>query len=388
MPTPLRRALPAAALLLVWLVGVVGTMTVTLATLPPTGLDVAYDWLRPYPEWVQALSRWDANHYLDIARDGYQNPIQPAFYPLYPLLVRGVASLGVGLPYAGVLVSWVAALVALVCLRGIARDRFGDEARVARTAVVFLLAPGAFFLAAIYTEALFCALAFAAFLFAGRGQWARTGLVLALLTATRLPALVVLGAIVVEHLAQKGFSLRPWRIGRLDRSTAWLALAPVGVLSWYGWCWAALDDPLASFHAYDIAWTYQVFDPNIAHTLWVNLVKLAGYATAPGGPDVAWLFRDGLGVGTWLVLLGFTVVLARRQPFSWTVLAVGTLVLTSINSNFQAVNRYALVVFPVAVALAGSRRLAGEGRLALVLLPSAAVLFSSAMLFAQARWVG
>ena len=48
-------------------------------------------------EWVRTIltpfARWDSIYFLKIAHDGYQWEQQYAFFPLYPLLMRHLASL-------------------------------------------------------------------------------------------------------------------------------------------------------------------------------------------------------------------------------------------------------------------------------------------------------
>ena len=78
------------------------------------------------------LVRWDALWYLAIAQDGYSGDDalsaekRAAFFPLYPLLVRGVGTLFGGshaaLLLAAYLVSLAAFLVAIAGMWAIARD--------------------------------------------------------------------------------------------------------------------------------------------------------------------------------------------------------------------------------------------------------------------------
>src|SRR3989304_3692512 len=40
------------------------------------------------------LARWDSSHYLKIAQEGYSpGGLERAFFPLYPILIRGLANL-------------------------------------------------------------------------------------------------------------------------------------------------------------------------------------------------------------------------------------------------------------------------------------------------------
>ncbi|ABS05567.1 hypothetical protein Krad_4104 [Kineococcus radiotolerans SRS30216 = ATCC BAA-149] len=382
-----RAAPDLAAVLgpfLVWWVAVVTVTTVSLASIPVV-LDASYDHLRPHPVWVQSLVRWDSNYYLTIAERGYVSPEMPAFFPLYPLLVRLVASTGLAYPVAGILVSAVATVVALTHLRRLAVDHFGPAETLLhqRAVLLFLAGPSAFFLAAVYTESVFCALTFAAFHHARRQHWGRACALLALLTASRSPAVVVVLAVLVEYLTRPGA-----RGHRVDRRVLWFLLTPAGLLAYLGYGARELGDPLAFLHAYDHGWAYQVFDPNVPATVLHVLGEWAALFGADGGPDVQNLFGHGLGPFAWLFCLVVTAASWRRQPAGFTALSLGTLVFVALNSNLQAVNRYVIVLFPVLFAVTGWRHLREESRFGLLLLASGAVMALGAVLFTHAEWVG
>ena len=64
--------------------------------------------------FIDSFARWDTWYYLRIAAGGYGHAPpggiahEAAFFPLYPMLVRGVAELtGLPLLYAGLAVSWI-----------------------------------------------------------------------------------------------------------------------------------------------------------------------------------------------------------------------------------------------------------------------------------------
>ncbi|HEX4992729.1 MAG TPA: hypothetical protein VFV45_05800, partial [Rubrobacteraceae bacterium] len=90
-------------------------------------------------------SHWDGEHYVALAAGGYLQPPEntsPAFFPLYPLLIRGLSTLFGG-PFSqpalsvwGVLVSLLALPFALYFVYRIAEDGWG--ARAARVAVLTL----------------------------------------------------------------------------------------------------------------------------------------------------------------------------------------------------------------------------------------------------------
>jgi hypothetical protein len=171
------------------------------------------------------FARWDSVWYLAIAHDGYgADPARAAFFPLYPLLVRGGgAVLGSDIA-AGVLVSLAcfgAALAVLWRLTALEMD-----APAARGAVwVMALFPMSFFFGAVYSESLYLLLSLGAFWAARRGRWAWAGTLGALAAGSRSTGLVLLVGLLL--LGVRRGDRRRWTV---DRGVAWLALVPVGVL--------------------------------------------------------------------------------------------------------------------------------------------------------------
>ena len=157
--------------------------------------------------------RWDATWFLTIADDGYEGGSRPAFFPLYPMLVRVLGAL-VGLPAAGILVSLAASLVALAVIHRLAERELGaGRARAAVLVVAFF--PTSVFLSAVYSEGLFLALSAGAFWAAKEGRMALAGALGALAAATRS---IGVGLIVPLLLI---------------RRSPWVALVPLGLL---GYC--------------------------------------------------------------------------------------------------------------------------------------------------------
>ena len=189
-------------------------------------------------------SHWDGEHYLALAADGYLRPpgnVSPAFFPLYPLLMRSFAGLFGGpvswgaLSVWGVGISLLALLFALFFVYRIAEDAW--DAGVARGAVLVLaFFPTAFFLNAVYTESLFLALS-AGSLWAAR---VRRDLLLACLfaalaTATRNVGIFLLVPLLIEWFRNR--DLYRWRL-------AYLALAPSGLAAYATYLWLRFGDPL------------------------------------------------------------------------------------------------------------------------------------------------
>src|SRR4051812_31863210 len=169
---------------------------------------------------LSPLARWDSTWYLDIAHSGYGGP-SSAFFPLYPVLVRGFAL--VSAPGALLVSAYLVSLAALAGALYLMHRLVTLELRspdVARDAVLMLaLFPGALWLGAPYSESLFLLLSVGAFYAARTGRWAWAGGCAALASATRSAGIVLLVPLVLLWWGSRERRLRGLR---------WVALAPAG----------------------------------------------------------------------------------------------------------------------------------------------------------------
>jgi Mannosyltransferase (PIG-V) len=205
-------------------------------------------------------SHWDGEHYVALAAGGYLQPpenVSPAFFPLYPLLMRSVAELFGGpvsegaLSLWGPLVSLLFLPLALFFVYRIAEDGFGEQvARATTLAVAFF--PTTFFLNSAYTESLFLALS-AGSLWACR---VRKDLLLAcvlaaLAGATRNVGVFLMAPLFIGWL--KDVRYYRWR-------GVYLALAPSGLIVYAGYLWWRFGDPLL-FYTDQGKWGRQAAGP-------------------------------------------------------------------------------------------------------------------------------
>src|SRR2546423_6862383 len=164
---------------------------------------------------VAPAARWDSVWYLAIAGDGYGHPGRPAFFPVYPLLVRAGGWAIWSRLVAGALISVACLVIALAVIHELARLELGAGA--ARWTVIALAAsPVSFFLSAVYSESLFLARSGGALLSARRGRWWWAGVLAGLAAATRSAGVVLLVPLVL-------FAWPRWRDMRP------LVLVPVGL---------------------------------------------------------------------------------------------------------------------------------------------------------------
>src|SRR4051812_29592214 len=125
------------------------------------------------------LARWDAVWYLRVADSGYgESEARAAFFPLYPLLVRGLAVPFGASPAALLVAAYAVALAtflaALTLLHRLVTLELGR--RLAEPTLLLLAVfPAALYFGAPYAESLFLALSVGAFYAARTGRWAAAG---------------------------------------------------------------------------------------------------------------------------------------------------------------------------------------------------------------------
>jgi hypothetical protein len=277
--------------LLVWVAGVGTLLTYGFGPVRhafnPPGLTRGFGWLGDL--LAGPAARWDAAWYEVIAHYGYRPDLgsftssRDAFFPLYPLGLRALSSIGVPLVLGGVLFSLIALALALYGIHRLttlelartgARSLLGpaplagagapdERARVdvARLAVmVTAFSPMAFFFSAVYSESLYLALSVGLFYAARRGRFAAVGVLGALAAATRSAGVVLLLPALMLYLygpredrpvdfpRARGLAPRY----RLRKDALWLALVPVGLALYAAYLGLAGGDPLSPFHAQDV----------------------------------------------------------------------------------------------------------------------------------------
>jgi len=332
----------------------------------------------------RTFAQWDARWFVQIADHGYAEvPEAAAFFPLYPAAVHGLAWVTGSTLVAGTLISLASAAVAAAVLAELARLLLGNRA-VRDTVLYVALYPVAFVFTAVYSDALFLALAAASFLAAERGRPVVAGVLVALATGTRL-----IGLALVPALA-----LLLWRGRRRIVRLAPLLLAPaaVGLYALY------LDRTIGDAGAFARA---QVTWDRHAATLGplggiVDAVQAAGRGLKTLASADA--FGQEQTVSLWnvshLVLLlaavGLTIVAWQRLgPAYGLYSAVSLLVILSAPATgFPLVSlpRLLLADFPVFLALAAvtlDRPRARET----ILYGFAAVGAAAAIAFSRGIWI-
>src|SRR5829696_3623519 len=201
------------------------------------------------------LARWDSVWYLRIADSGYGDSApRAAFFPLYPLLVRAVATpFGASkgaLLVAAYALSLAGFLGALFLLHRLTELELGR--RLARPTLLLLAVfPAALYFGAPYSESLFLLLAVGGFYAARTDRWAWAGACAGLASATRSA-----GLLLTLPLALTWWGSRP----RRARDVAWLALAPAGIAAYAAWLGLVESDAMRFLDVQE-AWSRELTVP-------------------------------------------------------------------------------------------------------------------------------
>jgi len=278
-----------------WAIVVIGFQALATARFKPQWPDRAQEWTEsfsganyqqghPYllDPFMNNQVAWDSEYYLGIATGGYNEPrvthltpsggrvpdantdmshsisLSYAFFPLYPwatwlaawpLKLLALSPIATA-TLAGIIVSALGTLGAMLALYDLTRDALDHEGAM-RAVFYLLIFPTGFFMIQVYTEGLFVGLAFGCLALLKRKRWLLAALLGAAATLTRAVGIALIIPMLMTWVRtgdwldldlewrQIFFQGLPWRqIGK-----ALLALAPlIAFLVWkYSYLGLAFD---------------------------------------------------------------------------------------------------------------------------------------------------
>ena len=363
-----RRAREAVvAVLPAFAVAKVLTMATMLASIVHAGNPLSWQQLR------DAFDHWDTVAYVDIAAHGYpaQLDYRDVHLPGLPLLIRAASLVTGDLVAAGVLVSAVAEVVALVAVLALVRrERDDATARFAVWAVALL--PLAFFLTAVYTESAFIAGAALSLMFMRAGRFRAAAIAGAFAAAVRLTGLVLVPVMLVELVRHR----------RLRRDGPWTAVILLPLVVYGAYMQVHVGDPLAAIHAQALP-SYGI----TATWPWDGLRVTLATVTSTTDPVNRDIFLREIIAG----LVGMAVVVAAwadlRFPRSFALYCSLVWLLAVSLTFWRSVARYDLALFCAVIVVADMTARVPRLRW-LILVASAAVLVWGSWVFAEGGWIG
>jgi hypothetical protein len=355
-----------------WLAGRVAALLLAFAGVWMLGSTMSGN----VPAYLSRWEQWDAHLFIEWARfgPGYRSHSAhlEAFFPGEPLALRAVHAVGASYVLAGLVISAVAGLVAVLALGRLADFDSGPVAGI-RAPLYLALSPYAVFLVAGYSEALFLAFAVPSWLAARRGRWVAAGVLAGGAALVRIDGLFLGIALLAEWLIARAGRRRPREVAALI--VPWLVTA-----GYFLYLHAVTGDWLAWSHAQREGWGRSFTAPWTAlHTTW-------DAATSPmQGTAYEWSFRaDIVAVFVGLALTITLLVLRRWGEAIYVGIQVVAL---ATSSYYLSVARSTLLWFPLWLLLARwsvSRRWLHVGYLAV----APALMALGVLAFTSGHWVG
>lgn len=303
----------------------------------------------PTEGWLGIWNRWDAVHYLNVARLGYsgegsgEHRFMIVFLPLYPFSVYLAHFLVRDWQLAAFAVSNLCCAGAF-CYCFLLTQKESGRRAAKITVFYFSIFPTAYFLHVAYSESLFLFLTIGAFYYARQGRWLPCVLLGMLATGSRISGLAIMLPLAFEYFHQKNFR---WRQIRWD--AAFLTLIPLGLVvylylnyHYFGHPFKFLEFQLDHWHRYlrlpfsalQDNWVWVTRDPAVTSRVMQYGWLLAAFI----------LGTVGLIIAAFRLRPCYTIYLA----LSWVLIFCDTLMLCS--------PRYLLTQFPFFMLMAQWRK--------------------------------
>ncbi len=333
---------------------------------------------------VDALgSRWDTGFYVSIAEEGYkfEGEALPsvAFFPLLPLMMRVATPLAGDTLPAGLLISNMSLLLAMILFYRLLLETWGES--VADRAVWYLLIfPTSFFGAAIYTESLFLLTAIGALYFARRQYWELSALLGFAAGLTRLTGVIVTPMLFLEWLRQRSMAEGNERPSLFALFASFTPLLGLG--AFMGYLQHVFGDPLAFLHGAK-AWGRIPQSPFVTIS---DLLQrpVEGWQSAIMSGHIH--FDNWIDFSMVLLFLATGVALLIKKRWSEAAFVLSGVLIPFSSGLLMSQRRYVWVLFPAFILLAqwGERPWIDKTVTTLSLLGLA--LFTA--LFVNGYWVG
>lgn len=295
------------------------------------------------------LHAWDGEWMLNLAANGYQN--QPpffvdarglhlavesyAFFPGYPLLIRGLHFLHLGsYLQVALLINWLAGYIFTLGILKLGKLIFPSSTLKQSIIWVILVAasPLAIVFNLVYTEALFCALAAWALYFLLTKKWWLAGVLILLAGWVRPTASALIFAMLIFTLVKNRRELRAW-LGSL--------LSTLGLASYLLYVGKQTGSLTGWFHIQNLGW-------NTKFDFGKSTLQFLNYTICTGITFVDFIIVLAIIISLWLMLQ----MLGKKYPLPLVMYSLGVLATVLLSNGLMSSRpRLLLVAFPLALPL-------------------------------------
>lgn len=320
---------------------------------------------------INIWSRWDAPHYLEIAKNGYLNQGEQSlfivFYPLYPLLIKIIALIAQDYIFASILISLIACIIAAILLYELTLLDFSK--RNAILAVWFFnIFPTSFFLQAGYTESLFLALSIGSVYFFRRESVAASAFLASLSSFTRINGLLLIPLFLAE-VDFKNFNMK-----KILNIIYICYFSLFGFLSYLLTNYLFFGEPFYFVKPLTENWYKKLEWP------WIGITNLINFIPNYQNPDFYIFLSEFLSIIFIILIIPFVYFKVRK---SYAIYMVVNLLLFTSTSFILSTPRYTLILFPIYIYLATIKN-----KILLFLISCIFIflLYHFSSLYTQGRW--
>ena len=317
-----------------------------------------------YPHWIAASANFDGLHYLNIAKEGYEKiKLSQAFFPLYPVLIKLLSSLGFSLFFSGMFISNIALILFLMLILRLF-SRY--------TILALLLFPTSFFLTFIYTESLFLLLVIATLYATNKEKWFWAVTLAMLASATRIVGVFLVPLILIEM----------WRMNKNWKHLLFACFGSLGLLSYMLYLQLQFHDALLFAHVQSAFGAGR----DTKFTLYPQVVFRYLKILISARPIDWKYFTYVQELLTGIIGLITLALSSRKANVSLVFFSLLAFLFPPLSGNFSSMGRYTLVCLPIFIYL--GQKLERKEKLAWVWLGiSTVLLFINLILFTQGYWV-
>lgn len=290
---------------------------------------------------------FDGIHYLLIAANGYTN--NAGFFPLFPLSIN-VSTLFFGLNIASfdprqyftaIILTSFYFLFSLLVLRKLIKLDYAEN--IAIWSIVFLLIfPTSFFFASIYSESLFLLLSLLSFYFARKRRWFLTGILGALLSATRLVGIAIWPALLYEYFKENK--------NKISIKILPLLFVPLGLISYI----------IYNFYKWGNPFYFIAAQGNFQNNRSVNAIVLFPQTVfrymkilLTVSPKL-YEWKVALSELSFFLFASIMIYVAwkKKVRISYLIFGILCLLIPASSGTFSGLPRYVLIIFPIFITLA------------------------------------
>ena len=289
-------------------------------------------------DYFTSWAQWDGGHFYQIAKSGYSQYSDYAFFPLFPSLIKFFATfLDGNYIIAGLLVSNLSFLLFLLIFFKLIKKTFNKKIAFS-SLITFLTFPTTFFAVSYYSEAVFLLLMVLAFWFLTTRRYFSTSLAISLASLTRFIGLFLAVCVLYSYLAHLNFKFK-----KIDIRLIWVLVSFLGFIFFCLYLALTTHDPF-KFQSVQTFWTRSISDPisTILSYLWAFAVK---------NPRP---LNDYLDFLLTFIFLALLILGTRRIRSSWWIFSLLVILIPTSTGTLTSMPRYLLASFGTFIIAAQS----------------------------------